>query len=106
MGELGHLFMRMDNLKKVEYSVIKVEGLQRRDSMRQMLRSGYATSFPFASPNMPAWASALFFPAFVVLEATNIRYPLSFIFFLVPSELNPHPMLLAAREEAPPFHFR
>jgi uncharacterized protein YbbC (DUF1343 family) len=57
----------------VSYSVVKVEGLRRKDSMRAMLRAGYASSFPFASPNMPSWNSALFFPAFVVLEATNVR---------------------------------
>jgi uncharacterized protein YbbC (DUF1343 family) len=63
----------MDGLQDVRYSVIKVEGLRRKDSMRTMLRSGYASSFPFASPNMPSWNSSLFFPAFVVLEATNVR---------------------------------
>jgi uncharacterized protein YbbC (DUF1343 family) len=74
LGELGNLFVRMDDLKQVVYSVVKVEGLRRKDSMRTMLRAGYASSFPFASPNMPSWNSALYFPAFVVLEATNVRY--------------------------------
>lgn len=72
LGELGNLFVRMDYLKQVVYSVVKVEGLRRKDSMRTMLRTGYASSFPFASPNMPTWNSALYFPAFVVLEATNV----------------------------------
>ncbi len=88
LGELGNLFVRMDDLKQVVYSVVKVEGLRRKDSMRTMLRAGYASSFPFASPNMPTWNSALYFPAFVVLEATNVRYLASalrsFLRFLFP----------------------
>lgn len=72
LGELGNLFIERDGLRRVRYSVVRVQGLKRSEPLRRLMKRGYALSFPFASPNMPSWNSAFFFPAFVVLETTQM----------------------------------
>ncbi len=111
MGELGYFFLAEDGLKNVAYSVIEVEGLSRRGSITSLLESSFALSFPFASPNMPSWISSLLFPSFVVLESTNIRYNLMFLYYCI-IIINDDDMitmcvaLATVRVEEQPFPFR
>jgi len=67
MGELGHLFMKYDQLK-LDYQVIKVEGLKRTTSIQELSELPWTTP----SPNLPTWATAFCFPAFVALETTTL----------------------------------
>lgn len=67
MGELGKHFIEVDKLN-VDYCVIKAEGLFRRTQTSELRK----THFILPSPNIPCWESSFLFPAFVMLEGTNI----------------------------------
>lgn len=76
LGELGYFFIKQEGLHGVDYSVTTVQGLRRKTDPLSLLGAEanhlLSLQFPFASPNMPSLPSALFFPSFVVLEATNV----------------------------------
>jgi uncharacterized protein YbbC (DUF1343 family) len=67
LGEFGHYFLTWKG-SKASYRVITCEGLHRDTPLATLATE----PFVFPSPNMPTWLSALLFPGFVVLEATNI----------------------------------
>lgn len=67
MGELGKHFITVDKLD-VDYSVVQAEGLVRRTPTSELRKS----HFILPSPNIPCWESSFLFPAFVMLEGTNI----------------------------------
>ncbi|KAB8030017.1 DUF1343 domain-containing protein [Fluviispira multicolorata] len=67
MGELGYYFKEHDNLN-LNYQVIPVENLSRKTQLSELKNLKWA----MPSPNIPCWESAYFFPAFVVLEGTNV----------------------------------
>lgn len=67
LGELGKLFIARDRLN-VEYDVVMVEGVSRHTRLADLARMPWT----LPSPNIPSWASAFLFPAFVTLEGTNV----------------------------------
>ncbi|RDB36311.1 MAG: DUF1343 domain-containing protein [Spirobacillus cienkowskii] len=67
LGELGYYFIKQDKLK-VDYKVVPVKNLTRKLSIAALK----TTKWTMPSPNIPCWESAYFFPAFVLLEGTNI----------------------------------
>jgi uncharacterized protein YbbC (DUF1343 family) len=50
----------------------EVREYRRRESWRGSVRRQLAREWVLPSPNLPSWHSALFFPAFVTLEGTNL----------------------------------
>ena len=67
MGELGNYFIVQDNLK-LDYQVILVDDLTRS----QPIDVHALTTWTMPSPNIPHCFSAFLFPAFVLLEGTNV----------------------------------
>lgn len=67
LGELGNYFINYDNLS-LQYKVIQVEKLTRKTNISILKNTNWA----MPSPNIPTWDSAFLFPAFVVLEGTNV----------------------------------
>lgn len=72
LGELGWFWVKWKQLK-VDYEVIPVPHLSRKESVKN-LRERFERHNPFffPSPNLPTWESAFFFPQMVWLEATTI----------------------------------
>ncbi len=67
LGELGTLFVRLDNLS-VDYQVICVPGLRRSGAQQ----AGDFFPWVLPSPNLPSHSAAVCFPSFVALEGTNL----------------------------------